>query len=372
MAKEKPLNIKGILKNYSAAIQDPIVAGTLDRIVLGSPNLNYILGGGFGKGRIYEFFGPESGGKSVLSWYIASHIQKQAEQNKVLLLDFEHTFDKKYATTAGLDLSPEKLILVRPLHGEEGFTIAEQLVSTGEIGLVIVDSIAVIASQRQVGSDYGKAQMGSGAGLIAESLKKLNPYLSRTNTSMILINQIRADIGGFSPVPGMVPTKTPGGFAPKFYASWRGKISKTKDITEKGIVIGNGIKVRNVKSKIGYPKRQVELVLRYDTGFSTMDEVIDFVCKEEFGIATIKGAWIYPSEGSLLEELLIEGQKGWQGRAKLKADLELRPDLVDKAREIITAKFESTLDMDASIEQDPDTTEEIDDDWKNFQAPEED
>ena len=178
MAKDKIASVQSILKQYSAAIQDPIVTGTLERVILDSPNLNYIFGGGFALSRIYEFFGPESGGKSVLSWYIGSHIQRRPKQNKVLLIDFEHTFDKKYAMSTGLDLSPDKLILVRPLHGEEGFTIAEGLIETGEIGLVIIDSLATIASQRQVGSEYGKAQMGSGAGLIAESLKKLNPYLS--------------------------------------------------------------------------------------------------------------------------------------------------------------------------------------------------
>lgn len=343
--------IDSILKKYNAAVQDPETAGTIDRVILDSPNLNYVFGGGFAKGRIHEFFGPESGGKSVLSWYIASHIQRQSEQNKVLILDFEHTFDKGYARTVGLDLSPEKLIFVRPLNGEEGFTVAQDLVATGEMGLVIIDSLAAVASVRQIDSAYGKAQMGSGAGLIAESLKKLNPYLSRSGTSMIIVNQVRDDIGGFSPVPGMVAEKTPGGRAPKFYASWRGRISRTKDITNKGIVVGNGIKVKNVKSKIGYPKRACELVLYYDQGFDTFDEYVDFVCKEEFGLATVRGAWIYATESSPLSSI-EEGK--WQGRAKLKETLKTNPAALEQCRNTIVERFNSTLEMDREIEQDPD------------------
>jgi RecA/RadA recombinase len=148
---------KTILNKYSSSILNPEEAGSLERVVLDSPNLNYIFGGGFAKGRIYEFFGPTSGGKSVLSWYIASHIQKQEEQNKVLFLDFEYTFDKNYARAVGLDLSPEKLIFVRALSGEEGFSIAQELVSTGQIGLVIMDSLATITSSRLLASEYGKA-----------------------------------------------------------------------------------------------------------------------------------------------------------------------------------------------------------------------
>ena len=199
---------------------------------------------------------------------------------------------------------------------------------------------------------------GGTAALLSEGLRKLNPYISRYNIGMILINQVRDDIGGFSPVPGMKAEKTTGGRAVKFYSSWRGRVSRTQDIKIKGVVAGNGIKVKNVKNKVGPPKRVSEMVLYYDRGFDTMDEYINFIANEEFELADVKGAWIYGKDGSPLE-----GGK-WQGRAKLRDHLESNPDVLEKCKVAIIDKFHENLASDADPDEEEETSEVTD--WAQY------
>ncbi len=361
--------IKAALKRHQETIKNPTEAGTIDRTILDSPNLNYIFGGGFANGRIYELFGPESGGKSTVAWYIAHHIQRRESKNIVAFFDIERTFDKDYARAVGLDLSEEKLLFLRHKTGEEMFETAQSLMeeAADDIGLLIFDSVAAIPSARTVDGDYGKAGFGAEAALLSNGLKKLNPWISDTGTSLIMVNQVREDIGGFSPVPGMTPEKTPGGRAPKFYASWRGRVSRSgKDLTRKGVVVGNGIKVKNVKSKIGPPKRVAEMVLYYDSGFDTMDEYVSFIATEEFGLAQVKGAWIYGLDGSPLE-----GEK-FQGRAKLRAHLEEDGETLEKCKLAIVEKFKEHLANDVDPDDVTDEGEVLKDqptgqeDWDQF------
>ncbi len=358
--------IQTALKKYKDSVADAETAGTIERVVLDSPNLNYNFGGGFPEGRVIELFGPESGGKSIVAWYIAKHIQRREHKNVVAFFDMERTFDKNYARTVGLDLSPEKLLFLRPMNGEEMFEMTQELlINAGEdLGLIIFDSIAAMPSARSADADYGKATFGAEAALLSSGLRKLNPYLSKHGTSLILINQVRDDIGGFSPVPGMTPEKTPGGRAPKFYASWRARVSRSgKDITHKGVVVGNGIKIKNVKSKVGPPKRVSEMVLYYDRGFDTMDEYVGFISNEEFGIATVAGAWIYGVDGGP-----IEGQK-FQGRQKLKDYLEANPEVLEVCKHTIVDKFKENLASDPSEEEDSEVDEGAPEgaaDWEQF------
>lgn len=159
MASSEKL-LKDLRAKYSRSIPDVNEAGVLNRIIMSSPKLNYIFGGGFPIGRIIELFGPESGGKSVLSSYIAGQIQRRQDgrkNNKVMYIDMEYTFDLGYARTAGLDSDPELFTFIQPLNGEEGFTIAEEFVQTGEYGLVIWDSIAATPSASVMTDEFGKA-----------------------------------------------------------------------------------------------------------------------------------------------------------------------------------------------------------------------
>lgn len=164
MAEEKQKTsasvLKDLMKDYSQAIVNPYVAGVVERIVLDSPKVNFMFGGGFPIGRIVELFGPESGGKTTISNFIGGCIQRRKDkphQNKVLFIDMEQTFDARYAETVGLNLEPDVFTLVRPLHGEEGFEIAKALLMTGEYGLIIWDSIASTPSAGSMEDEFGKA-----------------------------------------------------------------------------------------------------------------------------------------------------------------------------------------------------------------------
>jgi len=271
---------------YSKALVD-VDKREIKRLLLDSPSLNFIFGGsGFAMGRIYEFYGPESGGKSTLATYIAGQVQRYYERPMVLYVDIERSFDKKYASTLGLDISDEKFILIEPLTGEEGFEITKALIQELPIGLIIWDSLAATPSHGQM-EDAFKSSYGGTAGVFAEGLKTLNPYIHRLNTSMIVINQERANVGK---MPGRGPdTKTTGGYAIKFYASWRGRITKIDTIKDKSVAVGIVSKVRNIKNKAGVPYREAELNLIFDKGFDSFNEYIKFMV--DLGVITQGGAW---------------------------------------------------------------------------------
>ena len=349
------------LKGYEADIVSPEEAGKVDRLLLDSPRLNYIFGGGFPLGRIVELYGPESSGKSTLSWYIGGHFQRREKQNVVLLLDFERSYHKDYADTVGLSSDPNKLIIVRPLTGEAGFQICEDAISSGEVGLVILDSLAAIPAAKAVDADYGKGFTGPAA-LISSAFPKLNPYIDRYNTPLLVINQERVNIGGFSPVPGMIPKKTTGGEAPKYWASWRGRVSKSKDVTSKGAVVGNGIKIKNTKNKISVPKRVAEMELYYATGFDVLDEYVSFISDKEFNYAEVRGAWIYGLDGTPLEGLKF------QGRVKLKEWLVENPSALELCKEGIVKQFETMLESDKHREAEDELTY-AEDDWGDYSPP---
>lgn len=184
-------------KAYKGAVQDVKAAGTIKRIFLESPLLNFIFGGGFGLGRIYEFSGPESGGKSTLATYIGGELQKKyADRPLVVYMDYEYSFDEKYANTLGLSTDPDKFILLRPLSGEEGFEMLKEIIEQLPVGLVIWDSLASTASITQ-NEDAFKATFGGGAKVFSNGLKFINPYLSRYEVAMIIINQERSNMGGY-------------------------------------------------------------------------------------------------------------------------------------------------------------------------------
>ena len=190
-------------ENYGLALPDVKVAGAIDWLTLDSPDLNYVFGGGYPKGRIVTLQGPESGGKTALANYIGGQIQKQKDSpNVVAFVDMEHTFLEKYANVVGLDTSPDKFIFIRPKHGEEGFEIIRDLVETGEIGMFIWDSVASTPSAKALGKEVGSATFGGTAAVMAEGLKVVNPLLSRYGVSTIFVNQVRAKIGG---MPGFGP-----------------------------------------------------------------------------------------------------------------------------------------------------------------------
>jgi recombination protein RecA len=340
MAKKSDIDsvLDSLRKEYGNSIPDVMEAGTVKRLYLSSPKLNYLYGGGFPMGRAVEMFGPESGGKTVLASATGGEIQKQKEfPDRVIYVDMEHAFEVSYAITAGLSADKDKLIFVHPKHGEEGFEICDKLIQTGEIGLIVWDSIASTPSVSQMTDEYGKASFGKTALLFSEGLKKFNPYLSRFNTSLILLNQVRAKIGGMS---SRGPQEnTAGGYAPKFYASWRARVSRTENITDKSEVIGNKIRVSNVKSKIGFPKRVAELELYYSTGFDPELEYIDFI--GDLGLVDKKGSWYSYKE-----------EKIGQGRIELMNWLREHRDTFEEMKYEVNQSFKKHTILDEKTPED--------------------
>lgn len=329
-------------KAYSQAIVNVEEVGTVKRIYLESPQLNFMFGGGFGLGRIYEFSGPESGGKSTLATYIGGELQKKyTDRPVVVYVDFEYSFDKKYANTLGLSTSDEDFILLRPMHGEEATTIIGELINQLPVGLVIWDSAAATPSISQV-EDPNKASFGGGAKVFSNGLKYLNPFLSRNNTSLIIINQERANVG----VIHGPDFKTAGGYAIKYYSSWRGRITRIDDIKEKGLTVGIVSKVRNTKNKIGIPKREAELELRFAAGFDSDGEYVRFLV--DLGIVKQGGAWFSNADW---------GFKG-QGKDSILVYLKENPELFESVKNSVNAMLSGETVLDADR---PDEEEDEDD-----------
>jgi recombination protein RecA len=285
--------INTLREAYGKSLPSVDEAGIVHRLALSSPKLNYIFGGGFPLNRAIEIFGNPSSGKSVFSSYIGGQVQKRIDNNQkiVLYIDMEHTFEKEYAKAVGLDTSDDKFIFVQPLNGEEAFTIMEELIKTGELGLIIYDSTTMTPTAAAMENSYGSASFGGSAKLFSDGLKKLNPFISRFNTPLIMLTQMRANIGAFG--HASKDRSSGGGYAPSFVASWRAKVNKGEDIMNGKEIIGNKIIIKNTKSKIGYPKRSAELELYYSSGFNPDMEYIEFFL--QLGIIERHGGW-YTSE----------------------------------------------------------------------------
>jgi len=348
MSKLLEQTLKNLRKTYDAAIPDVKEVGIVKKIPVSSPNMNYILGGGIPRGRISVLLGQESGGKTIVASYLAGQIQKQKDYpNVICFIDMEHTFDRNYASVVGLDTEDDsKFIFVRPKHGEEGFEIMKSLAETGEIGMFIWDSVAATPSARALGKDIGSATFGGTASVMAEGLKIVNPILSRFQIPSIFINQVRAKIGG---MPGYGPQENlkVGGYALPFYSSWSAKISRIEDIMDKKETIGIKMRVKNTKSKIGIPKRIVDLDLYFKTGFNSDMEYIDFIVN--LGYVDKAGAWLSNEEWGMKV----------QGRNGLLDYLKEHPSKFDEIKQEINNSFNQHLAFDnENVIVDEDDTQE--------------
>jgi recombination protein RecA len=289
MARALTAALTKLQKSYKDSIKDPDEAGVIKRIFLSSPQLNFLFGGGWARGRIFQLHGPESSGKSTLSTYIAGEIQKQAEHKVVIYVDFERTFDVNFARRLGLKSDPDHFIFLRPENGEEGFTMLEELIRSNEIGLIIWDSDATTPSRSQMADEYGKASFGGSAKVFSDGLRKFNPLLDKFGASMIIISQERASMSSYG-----ADFKPTGGYAIKFYATNRSRVTRIDTIKEKGVEVGINIKVKNGKNKAGVPFREAFLTLMFDTGFDVDKEYIDFLVS--LGIVEQAGAWFNNAE----------------------------------------------------------------------------
>ena len=304
-----------VMKMSDAAVEN------IEAISSGSLGLDIALGvGGYPRGRVIEIYGPESSGKTTLTLHAIAEAQKAG--GIAAFIDAEHAFDRFYAEKLGVDI--DNLIISQPDHGEQALEIADNLVRSGAIDIIVVDSVAALTPKSEIEGEMGDSKMGLHARLMSQALRKLTASISKTNCTMIFINQLREKIG----VMFGNPETTTGGNALKFYASVRLDIRRSTQIKDSsGGVQGNKTRVKVVKNKVAPPFKTAEFDIMYGEGISKVGEVLDIAVDNE--IVKKSGSWFSYQDSKL-----------GQGRDAVKNMLKDNPDLMDELeqqiKEIIT------------------------------------
>src|SRR5574344_1725763 len=284
-------------------------------IPTGSVGLNLALGvGGYPRGRVIEIYGPESSGKTTLAIHAIAEVQKAG--GIAAIIDAEHAFDRFYAEKLGVDI--EELLISQPDNGEQALEIADQLIRSSAVDIVVIDSVAALTPKAEIEGDMGENKVGLQARLMSQALRKLTATISKTNTTCIFINQLRDKIG----VMFGSPETTTGGNALKFYASVRLDIRRVSQLKDGDEVIGNQVRVKVVKNKVAPPFRKAEFDIMFGEGISKSGEIIDLGV--EYGIVQKCGSWFS-----------YNGTKLAQGRDGTKAVLKDNPELCDDLEGLI-------------------------------------
>ena len=294
----------------------------VDVIPTGSLNLDLALGvGGYPRGRIIEIYGPESSGKTTLAIHAIAEAQKAG--GIAAFIDAEHAFDRFYAQKLGVDI--DNLWISQPDNGEQALEIADQLIRSSAIDILVVDSVAALTPKKEIEGDMGDSAVGLHARLMSQALRKLTATIAQTNTTCIFINQLREKIG----VMFGNPETTTGGNALKFYASVRLDIRRVSPIKEGDQVIGNQVRVKVVKNKVAPPFRKAEFEITFGEGISKVGEILDLGV--QYNIIQKSGSWFS-----------YDGQKLGQGRDAVKQLMKDNPELCEEleAKVVETIKNE--------------------------------
>ncbi|MCH2214008.1 MAG: recombinase RecA [Flavobacteriales bacterium] len=290
---------------------------SVDVIPSGSLGIDLALGvGGYPKGRIIEIYGPESSGKTTLAIHAIAEVQKQG--GIAAIVDAEHAFDRFYAESLGVDT--ENLFISQPDNGEQALEIAENLIRSGAIDLLIVDSVAALTPRAEIEGEMGDSQVGLQARLMSKALRKLTGAISKTGCCCIFINQLREKIG----VMFGNPETTTGGNALKFYSSVRIDIRRSTQIKDGDVVAGNRTRVKIVKNKVAPPFAKAEFDIMYGKGISKSGEILDLAV--EMNMVKKSGSWFSYGETKL-----------GQGRDAVKSLIEDNPELMEELEEKIKA-----------------------------------
>lgn len=310
---EKQFGKGSVMKLGDRAAVDVAVIPT------GSLTLDMALGiGGYPKGRIIEIYGPESSGKTTLTLHAIAEVQKQG--GTAAFIDAEHAIDPVYAKNLGVNI--DELILSQPDSGEQGLEIAETLVRSGAIDLVVVDSVAALVPQVELDGEMADQQMGLQARLMSKALRKLSGVMNKTDCTIIFINQLREKIG----VMFGNPETTTGGRALKFYSSVRVEIRRSEAIKNGTEIVGNKVNIKVVKNKVAPPFKSTQVDIIYGKGISRDGEVLDLAVDKD--IVDKSGAWY-----------AHKGEKIGQGRENAKRYLVEHPDIMNEITEAIKASL---------------------------------
>ena len=291
----------------------------LSTVPSGSLALDVALGvGGYPRGRIIEVYGPESSGKTTVALHAIAEVQKKG--GVAAFIDAEHALDPKYAAALGVDI--DELLLSQPDTGEQGLEIADALVSSGAVDIVVIDSVAALVPRAEIEGEMGDSHMGLQARLMSQALRKLSGSINKTKTIAIFINQVREKIG----IMFGNPETTPGGRALKFYATIRLEVRRAEQIKSGTEIMGNRTKIKVVKNKVAPPFRTAEVDIMYGEGISQVGEIIDMASEKD--IVNKSGAWY-----------AYKGERIGQGRENAKKFLLEHPEMRAEIEKLVRDEY---------------------------------